>query len=84
MNSKIVPTCKSSESVYDLFDRMEKVYGPNREYENLNYHKVNEIIEEIYLMLVNKCSIAESEKILDILCKKIHLAKDAILKIGSE
>lgn len=29
MNSKIVPTCKSSESVYDLFDRMEKVYGSN-------------------------------------------------------
>ncbi len=84
MNSKIVPTCKSSESVYDLFDRMEKVYGSNREYENLNYHKVNEIIEEIYFMLVNKCSIAESEKILDILCKKIYLAKDAILKIGSE
>lgn len=27
MNSKIVPTCKSSESVYDLFDRMEKIYG---------------------------------------------------------
>lgn len=35
-------------------------------------------------MLVNKCSIAESEKILDILCKKIYLAKDVILKIGSE
>lgn len=49
MNSKIVPTCKSSESVYDLFDRMKKVYGTNREYENLNYQKVNEIIEEYIL-----------------------------------
>lgn len=73
-NKEIKMTEKEKQQWKQIKEAIFKNHGIN------DPEKIDKIVDEIYSMMLEKCSVIESEKIIEILYEKIRSAKSIILR----